>query len=85
MALAHALSAALEEGAKQTSSVAARAALTPLDPLVRLVALRRMKRLIERARRETANDDPAHVLRVAALFALKTAPEASLDDSAAVG
>lgn len=84
MALAHALSAALEEGAKQTSSVAARAALSPLDPLVRLVALRRMKRLIERAQRESASDDPAHVLRVAALFAVKPAPEAALDDVAAV-
>jgi hypothetical protein len=84
MSLAEDLSAALEEGAKQGSWVSAKAALAPLDPLERLVAARRMKRLIERAQRETSNDAPEHVLRVAALFALKPAPEVSLDDSAAV-
>ena len=84
MALAEALSAALEEGAKHGTWVSARTALAPLDPLVRLVAARRMKRLLERARRESTNDEPSHVLRVAALLALKGAPEASLDDPAAV-
>jgi hypothetical protein len=84
MALAHELSAALEEGARQGSAVAASVALRPLDPLVRLVAGRRMAKLIERAKRETTNDDPSHVLRVAALFAVKSAPEASLDDPNAV-
>jgi hypothetical protein len=43
-----------------------------------------MKRLIERAQRETASDDPVHVLRLAALFAVKPAPEAAVDDVAAV-
>jgi hypothetical protein len=84
MALAHELSAALEEGANQGSWVSAQAALRPLDPLVRLVASRRMKRLIERARRESSSDDPAHVLRAAALLAVKTIPDSALDDSVAV-
>ena len=84
MALAEELSAALEEGARQGTWVSASSALAPLDPLVRLVARRRMQRLLERARRETTNDDPAHVLRVAALLAVKNAPQAALDDSAAV-
>jgi hypothetical protein len=84
MALAHELSRALEEGANHASSVSARAALAPLDPLVRLVAARRMTRLLERARRETTNDDPSHVLRVAALLAVNAAPDVPLDDAAAV-
>ncbi|HVR21632.1 MAG TPA: hypothetical protein VMS65_18080 [Polyangiaceae bacterium] len=84
MALAHELSAALEEGARQVSLVSARVALRPLDPLARLVAQRRMTRLIERAKRESTNDDPAHVLRLAALLAVKPVPEASLDDARAV-
>jgi hypothetical protein len=84
MSLAHDLSAALEEGARQGSAVSARAALRPLDPLVRFVAARRMARLIERAKRESSSDDPAHVLRAAALLAVKPAPEAALDDLTAV-
>ena len=84
MPLAHELSAALEEGAKRGSVVSARVALRALDPLVRLVAGRRLSRLVERAKRETTNDDPSHVLRVAALLAVQQAPEASLDDPNAV-
>jgi hypothetical protein len=84
MALAHELSAALEEGARQVSVVSARVALRPLDPLARLVAQRRMTRLIERAKRESSSDDPAHVLRLAALLAVKPVPDASLDDARAV-
>ncbi len=84
MALAEELSAALEEGARQGSWVSAKKALAPLDPLVRLVAARRMQWLIDRAKRETTNDNPEHVLRVAALFAVKPAPEVSLDEPHAV-
>ncbi|HEX6274180.1 MAG TPA: hypothetical protein VFZ53_14125 [Polyangiaceae bacterium] len=84
MGLAHDVSAALEEGARQGSAVSARAALRALDPMVRLVAGRRMARLIERAKRESSSDDPAHVLRAAALLAVKPAPEVSLDDGPAV-
>ena len=84
MTLAHELSAALEEGARQGSVVSARVALRALDPLVRIVAGRRMSRLVERAKRETTSDDPSHVLRVAALLAVQPAPDASLDDPSAV-
>ena len=84
MALAHELSAALEQGAQQGTWVSAKLALAPLDPLQRIFAVRRMRRLLERARRETTTDDPAHTLRVAALLAVNAAPDVSLDDTAAV-
>jgi hypothetical protein len=84
MSLDQDLSAALAEGARQGSHVSARSALRALDPLLRLVAVRRMARLIERAKRESSSDDPAHVLRVAALLAVRPVPDAALDDAPAV-
>jgi hypothetical protein len=84
MALAHALSAALEQGALQGTWITAERALAPLDPLLGFVARRRLKRLLDDARFRALNDDPSHVLWVAALLAVKPVPESKLDDLSAV-
>jgi len=84
MTLARKLSAAFEEGAKENSWIAGSARLKNLDPLVRVAARARFAKILERARRATTLDDPAHVLRLAALLAVKPEAECDFDDSASV-
>jgi hypothetical protein len=85
MRLGECVSSALAGAADQASWISAEAALKPLDPLLRAAAKRRLRRALERARRATTLDEPSHVLRVAALFALDAPlPELDLDDQAAV-
>jgi len=62
------LQAALARGVEAESSIAAHAALGVLDPLLRLVARRRLRKLLERARLLSSDDSPVHRLRVAALL-----------------
>ena len=84
MTLARKLSAAFEEGAKENSWIAGSARLKNLDPLVRVAARARFAKILERARRATTLDDPAHVLRLAALLAVKPEAECDFDDPASV-
>ncbi|HEY3496962.1 MAG TPA: hypothetical protein VGK73_19820 [Polyangiaceae bacterium] len=85
MRLAECVAAALAGAAEQGSWVAAPAALKPLDPLLRAFGRRRVRRALERARRETTVDDPGHQLRLAALLALgPLASDLERDDPSAV-
>lgn len=84
MTLSADLRAALARGVEAESSIAAYAALRVLDPLQRVVARRRLGRLLERARRETSDDAPAHRLRVAALLVSSTSSELDFYDHDAV-
>jgi len=78
------LRAALARGVEAESPIAAHAALRVLDPLLCFIARRRLRKLLERTRRVTIEDLPAHRLRVAALLLDKAAPELDFDDQAAV-
>jgi hypothetical protein len=85
MRLGECVSSALAGAAETGSWISAQAALKPLDPLVRVAAGRRLRRAVDQARRATTLDEPAHVLRVAALLALDApAGELNLDDPAGV-
>lgn len=76
--------AALARGVEAESSIAAYAALRVLDPLQRLIARRRLRRLLDRAERSTFDDSPAHRLRVAALLVAAPSPEFDFYDRDAV-
>ena len=92
MSLRADIAAALARGVEAESPIAARSALKKLDPLMSLLARRRLARLLERAAREAYSaDDPAHRLRVAALLhaqpkkrARESEPEIDFDDRAVV-
>ena len=85
MTLRSDLRAALARGVEVESAIAARAALRGLDPLLRLIARRRLNRLLQRAHSVTIVDAPAHCLRVAALLLGPPAPsDLDFDDRAAV-
>ncbi|HEY4102605.1 MAG TPA: hypothetical protein VGM44_01900 [Polyangiaceae bacterium] len=74
------LAAALARGVEAESVIAANAALGKLDPLLALVARRRVRRLLRRADLEAVLlDDPAQRLRIAALF--NEDPKIALDFS----
>ena len=78
------LRAALARGVEAESSIAAHAALRVLDPLLCFIARRRLRKLLERTRRVTIEDLPAHRLRVAALLLAPATPELDFDDQEAV-
>jgi hypothetical protein len=84
MRLRDAVAAALEVGAQQGTWVSARAALAPLDPVRRWVARRRLARVLADTRRRVTSDDPAALLRAAALLTLDPSTPVSLDDVTAV-
>jgi len=78
------LRAALARGVEAESSIAAHAALRVLDPLLCIIARRRLRKLLARTRRVTIDDRPAHRLRVAALLLGPPLPELDFDDREAV-
>ncbi len=84
MSLAKIVASALARGATRGSWVAAREALAPLEPLTRLRALWRLRRVLRRAQELTSSADPSHELRVAALLSLEKRPESDVDDQAAI-
>lgn len=84
MTLRSDLRAALARGVEAQSSIAAHAALRVLDPLLCLIARRRLRTLLERTRRVTIDDLPVHRLRVATLLLGKPLPELDFDDREAV-
>jgi hypothetical protein len=84
MTLRDAVASAFETGAQHGSWVSARAALAPLDPVRRWVARRRLAKILEDTRRRVASDDPAVLLRAAALLTLDSSTAVSLGDTTAV-
>jgi hypothetical protein len=64
---------ALARGIAAASPIASYEALRGLDPILRLLAVRKIRRLLARAERETALREPEHLLRVAYLLAGKMA------------
>jgi len=76
--------AALARGVEAQSSIAAYAALRVLDPLQRLIAGRRLRRLLDLARRSTGDDTPSNLLRVAALLVAPPSAEFDFYDTDAV-
>lgn len=82
--LARATLFALDRGVAAASISAAVPALAGLDPLVRALAARRVRRALARATTLTTLTDEAHLARVAFLLEKKGMPDAELDDAAAV-
>ena len=78
------LAAAIAQGVEAESSIEAYSALRVLDPLLRLVARRRLGRLLERVNRETIDPHWGHRLRVAALLLDQPNRELDWDDGPAV-
>lgn len=78
------LRAALARGVEAESSIAAHAALSVLDPLLRLIARRRLRQLLERARLLGSDDSPVHRLRVATLLMGPPSPDFDFYDDEAV-
>lgn len=71
---------ALRRGISEGSVLAAEHALRGLDPLLRWMAKRRLRRYVRRAEQSTSVDDEAHCLRIAALLAEQRVPTAAFDD-----
>jgi hypothetical protein len=84
MTLRNAVARALETGAQHGSWISAGAALAPLDPVRRWVARRRLARVLAETRRRVTSDDPAALLRAAALLTLDPSTAVSLEDATAV-
>ncbi|HVY31403.1 MAG TPA: hypothetical protein VHB79_32845 [Polyangiaceae bacterium] len=59
---------ALGRGMMVESELAVEEALAPLDPLLKRLARRRIRKLLRRVELETASSDPGHRLRLAYLF-----------------
>ncbi len=78
------LAAALARGVEAQSSLTPQVALRSLDPLLALVAKRRLRRLLARVQRVTIEDDPAHRLRVASLLLADPKRELDFDDHGVV-
>ena len=78
------LRAALARGVEAESSIAAYAALRVIDPLRGLMARRRLRKLLERARLLTSDDSPVHRLRVATLLIAPPSSELDFYDHEAV-
>jgi hypothetical protein len=74
------LRAALARGVEAESSIAAYAALRVIDPLLRRIARRRLRMLLDRAHLLTSDDSPVHRLRVAALLIAPASPEPDFYD-----
>ncbi len=75
---------ALSRGVDAGATAAAAAALRGVDPLLRVLALRRLDRVLADAERATRVEDATHRLRIAALMLAKGVPEADYDDEAAI-
>jgi len=75
---------ALSRGVEAGSVLAAEQALSGLDPLLELLALKRLDRVIAEAARTTQLDDEAHRLRIAAIMLDRRVPEAEYDDDDAI-
>jgi hypothetical protein len=58
---------ALERGIEANSINVARSAISNRDPIFAWCVRRRLRRLLERARLQTENDEPTHVMRLASL------------------
>lgn len=80
-ALPRMLLLALAAGIEGNSTNTARTSLPSIDPLLWLLARRRLRRLLESARLQTGSDNPTHHMRVASLQLLGV--ELSLDDTEA--
>lgn len=78
------LRAALARGVEAESPIAAHAALRVIDPLQRLIARRRLRKLLDRARLLTSDDSPVHRLRVATLLIAPASSELDFYDHEAV-
>ncbi len=78
------LLAALARGVEADSVIAVKAALRKLDPLLGMIARRRLRKLQALTNRTTIDDDPTHRLRVAALLLSAPQRELEFDDRAAV-
>jgi len=79
------IAAALARGVEAGSVIAAQNALKRLDPLVSVLARRKLNALWARAAREAfAIDEPAHRLRVAAILHAEPKAELAFEDRAAV-
>lgn len=84
MTLRSDLLAAIARGVEVDSAIASYAALRGLDPLLRLRARRRLRKLLQRAHSATIDERPAHCLRIAALLLDQPASELDFDDRPAV-
>lgn len=75
---------ALSRGVEGGSVLAAESALCGLDPVVKLLALKRLDKVVAEASRTTQLDDEVHRLRIAAIMLDRRVPEAEYDDAQAI-